>query len=397
VPELDPKTLIIIAAITLIITSGAILISSIINRHVAGAKQWALGYMLIATGVILQTTQQYIHPIFSIVLMNQLITAGCYLAWMGARIFQRKSPLPLRYFIIVQLILLLMFTLIGLEGSGFTNRVVLMSAVIALLSALTARELITNYNKKNIATTITGITFALLAIVFIARGISIEIFPERGNMLTAGKAPVITYFITLIFNILITFGFIIMLTERLENRLQQLADTDFLTGLDSRRAIVNSAERLISRGQYENSNTALLMMDLDKFKQVNDTYGHLAGDAVLCHFAKTMRQCLRPNDLIGRMGGEEFVAILANSSFSDTTAAAERLRAAFESEPTQFNDQLIDTTVSIGISATEDGADNFDQLFKEADHALYHAKRTGRNRIASHSDTAKIKTEESIS
>ncbi|MCW8888608.1 MAG: GGDEF domain-containing protein, partial [Gammaproteobacteria bacterium] len=179
------------------------------------------------------------------------------------------------------------------------------------------------------------------------------------------------------------FGFVIMLTERLENRLRHLADTDYLTGLNSRRAVVKTAERLISRGNKSNKPTSLVMLDLDNFKVINDTYGHPAGDELLRHFGRMMRDCFRPDDLIGRMGGEEFVAVLAETKLSDAYEAAERLRATFGDKPVLVHGQDINATVSIGISTTESGSENFSQLFNRADKELYQAKKSGRNRISS--------------
>ena len=389
-PALDTNTLIIVTAITLILTSGAILISWQINRQIVGAKHWSLGYLLLASGILLQATQEYLNPLISIGLANHIIVSGFYFTWMGSRVFQGRPLLPVRHFIILHLALFMMLVLLKLESSGLADRTILMSAILGVLSLLIASELLRNNSQKNLSATITGTVFVLLSIAFIARGISVEILPERGNMVTAGKHSHITYLFAIIFNIPIAFGFIIMLTEQLENRLQKLANTDFLTGLHSRRAIVNTADRLISRSNRSSSFTSLVMMDLDHFKNINDTYGHQAGDALLSHFAEVMRQCFRPDDLIGRMGGEEFIAILTNTRFSDAIDAAERLRATFEKESVPFNGQHISATVSIGIATTEHGAETFNQLFKEADKALYHAKGTGRNCVASIINSSEI-------
>jgi len=394
---LDTNTLIVVTAITLILTASAILISWLINRQIAGANHWSLGYLFLASGILLQATQEYLNPLISIGLANHTIVAGGYLIWMGSRMFQGRQALPFHYFIILQLVLFMMLALLKLESSGLADRTILMSAILGALSLLIASELLRKNAQRNLSTTITGIVFVLLAIAFIARGLSVEILPKQGNMVTVGKHSHITYLFAIVFNIPIAFGFIIMLTERLENRLQKLANTDFLTGLHSRRAIVEAADRLISRSNRSHSSTSLVMMDLDHFKNINDTYGHQAGDALLSHFADTMRQCFRPDDLIGRIGGEEFIAILTNTGFSDAMESAERLRTTFEKEPTAFSGHQIDATVSIGIATTEHGAETFNQLFKDADKALYHAKGTGRNCIASILDSAIVPVNSTIS
>ncbi|MCW8825854.1 MAG: GGDEF domain-containing protein [Gammaproteobacteria bacterium] len=382
-PLLDTQTLIIITVITLILTAGAILLTWMINRKMPGANHWALGYLLIATGVLLQGTQEFLHPIISKGFANHSFAAGFYLLWMGTRIFQNKEALSLRYFIVMHLMLLMMLVLLGLDSSGLVERTILMSLLLGSISFLISFDLLRDRSDNNFSHTVIGIIFALLTIAFIARGFGAGMMPESGTMVSAGRHSHITYLFAIIFNIVVAFGFVIMLTERLENRLRHLADTDYLTGLNSRRAVVKTAERLISRGNKSNKPTSLVMLDLDNFKVINDTYGHPAGDELLRHFGRMMRDCFRPDDLIGRMGGEEFVAVLAETKLSDAFEAAERLRATFGNKPVLVHGQDINATVSIGISTTESGSENFSQLFNRADKELYQAKQSGRNRISS--------------
>jgi diguanylate cyclase (GGDEF)-like protein len=379
VPLLDIQTLICVTVITLVLTASAILLTWLINRNIPGASHWAVGYLLIATGVVLQGTQEQLHPIISIGLANHSFAAGFYIIWMGARIFQDKLALPLRNFVIMHGALFISLLLFGLESGALVERTILMSLLLGFISLLIAKDLLHRHTQHNLSNTIIGVIFALLAISFMARGITVEMLPQSGTIVTGGRHSQATYLFAIIFNIVVAFGFIIMLTERLEKRLKQLADTDFLTGLKSRRAVVQTAERLISRANKNSDPTSLVMLDLDNFKVINDTYGHPAGDALLCHFSKMMRDCFRPDDLIGRMGGEEFVAVLAKTKLKDAIKTAERLRTTFENQPALINGQDINATVSIGIATTEGGAKSFKQLFKEADHALYQAKGSGRN------------------
>ncbi len=382
-PPLDTPTLIIVTAIALTLTSVAILISWQINRRISGASHWSLGCVLIAVSVLLRAASSYLHPIFSIGLAIHILVAGFYLAWMGTRIFQGKRSLPLRHFVFMQITLLLVLYLVGIGSGGFAVRTILVSGILGLFSLLIANDLLRSQVPSKLSTTFTGCILILLSIAFIVRGLSIEILLEGGNIITAGTHSKVTYLFGIVFSIAITFGLIIMLNERLEDRLQKLADTDFLTGLNSRRAIVKAGERMILRNSLDKSPTSMVIMDLDNFKIVNDTYSHLAGDATLRHFAKTMRHCFRPNDLLGRLGGEEFIAILANTRLNDAIEAAERLRVTFEKEPTRFNKQMINATVSVGIATAEHGAESFNQLFKDADHSLYQSKNSGRNQVSS--------------
>ena len=204
---LDTNTLIVVTAITLILTASAILISWLINRQIAGANHWSLGYLFLASGILLQATQEYLNPLISIGLANHTIVAGGYLIWMGSRMFQGRQALPFHYFIILQLVLFMMLALLKLESSGLADRTILMSATLGALSLLIASELLRKNAQRNLSTTITGIVFVLLAIAFIARGLSVEILPKQGNMVTVGKHSHITYLFAIVFNIPIRLWF----------------------------------------------------------------------------------------------------------------------------------------------------------------------------------------------
>jgi two-component system, cell cycle response regulator len=174
-------------------------------------------------------------------------------------------------------------------------------------------------------------------------------------------------------------------TERLRDSVQtsiELAITDALTGLHNRRYmethIAGLVEQALSRGQP----LAVLVLDIDHFKLVNDTHGHDTGDEVLREFALRVRKAIRGIDLACRYGGEEFVVVMPETDLAAATAVAERLRQRIASEPfpIQQGAQGIDVTISIGIAALG-GNDDAASVIKRADQALYRAKRNGRNRV----------------
>jgi two-component system, cell cycle response regulator len=174
-------------------------------------------------------------------------------------------------------------------------------------------------------------------------------------------------------------------TERLRDSVQtsiELAITDALTGLHNRRYmethIAGLVEQALSRGQL----LAVLVLDIDHFKLVNDTHGHDAGDEVLREFALRVRKAIRGIDLACRYAGEEFVVVMPETDLAAATAVAERLRRRIASEPfpIQQGAQGIDVTISIGIAALG-GNDDAASVIKRADQALYRAKRNGRNRV----------------
>ncbi|MBI5922491.1 MAG: diguanylate cyclase [Betaproteobacteria bacterium] len=170
--------------------------------------------------------------------------------------------------------------------------------------------------------------------------------------------------------------------KRLEAELRELATTDTLTGLSNRRHFLARLEEELARvKRLDALHTAVLMLDLDFFKRVNDEYGHLTGDAVLVHFATLMREALRKIDTGGRVGGEEFAIILAGADQAAAQVFAERLRSKVASTPLRQHGTEILVTVSIGISVLDPADASADAVLMRADGALYHAKRSGRNRV----------------
>lgn len=170
--------------------------------------------------------------------------------------------------------------------------------------------------------------------------------------------------------------------ENNEAQLLALATTDFLTGLANRRSFMEKMQNELARLQRAPTQGATVMMlDLDHFKHVNDTYGHAAGDAVLRHVAQLMRDNVRKIDLCGRLGGEEFAILLPYTHLNAAQNFAERLRAVVGSSPTRVDGHTISITISIGLSALEPTDELPDRALARADEALYRAKATGRNRV----------------
>jgi diguanylate cyclase (GGDEF)-like protein len=137
----------------------------------------------------------------------------------------------------------------------------------------------------------------------------------------------------------------------------------------------------MTRTRLTNRRAALLTFDLDRFKGINDKYGHPAGDTVLVTFCRLATSQLRPTDLFGRMGGEEFASLLPDTTWQDALQLAERLRAAFEATCHTVAEQPFTATVSVGVATSNDASFDLSALLVAADQALYRAKALGRNRV----------------
>jgi diguanylate cyclase (GGDEF)-like protein/PAS domain S-box-containing protein len=172
--------------------------------------------------------------------------------------------------------------------------------------------------------------------------------------------------------------------KALEAELTRLAERDTLTGIDNRRTFCTAVEREIARARRYGRPLALAMIDIDRFKRVNDGFGHAAGDAVIRHVVQTVGFGLRRHDLFGRWGGEEFAVALPEAGPEFAGAIAERIRRSVEASPTRLpggGGLPVAVTVSIGISALAPG-ETLEALADRADRAMYAAKEAGRNRVA---------------
>jgi two-component system cell cycle response regulator len=160
----------------------------------------------------------------------------------------------------------------------------------------------------------------------------------------------------------------------------RMAVTDGLTNLANRKQLDSILADEISRARRYGRSLSVLMLDIDHFKSINDTYGHLAGDCVLTGLASTLQKRLRPNDRLGRYGGEEFCAILPETPLANALRIAEDLRALVETHAFVTDHKEIRVTISVGIATLQNEADR-SELYRRADEKLYTAKHAGRNRV----------------
>jgi len=158
------------------------------------------------------------------------------------------------------------------------------------------------------------------------------------------------------------------------------AYSDPLTGLNNRAAFEKSIEQEIDLATRHDHTLSLMMMDIDRFKQINDNYGHIVGDAVLKSFADCIVECMRSSDIVFRYGGEEFVILLRNTKIAGAQLLAERMRKNVEEMKFDYNKIKLNISVSIGLAELQEGDDRL-ELVERADALLYKAKEGGRNRV----------------
>lgn len=169
-------------------------------------------------------------------------------------------------------------------------------------------------------------------------------------------------------------------TQRSKSHFEHQASTDALTGIYNRHWMSKAFPRALHRCALNKQPFAVMVVDIDHFKKINDTYGHLIGDLALKAVAKCMSENLRPHDLLARYGGEEFAVLLTEADLESAKMVAERLRTKISAVEIQANDTKFHVTLSIGITPTQND-DKLENLIHEADQALYRAKQNGRDRV----------------
>lgn len=188
-------------------------------------------------------------------------------------------------------------------------------------------------------------------------------------------------YIALLLVILASIGLLLFRVKRSQLRFKRMSSLDGLTGILNHQHFMSEAERLLHIQEKKLGTACLISIDLDHFKQVNDTHGHAMGDIVLQYTVAVLQEHLRPSDLFGRLGGEEFGILLAGCSSSQAVVTAHRLRVAIEASPVEDEGRIVALSVSVGVASTERCGYELARLCREADTALYRAKRTGRNRV----------------
>jgi diguanylate cyclase (GGDEF)-like protein len=194
----------------------------------------------------------------------------------------------------------------------------------------------------------------------------------------------------MVFATLLLFSFVGMFVAESKRRLHDETRIDSLTGLRNRRALEEIALHEIGVSLNTGRSLAMLMMDIDHFKRLNDTWGHSLGDRALRAIGGILLTVTGADDLVMRMGGEEFAVLLPGYDMNSAARVAERLRATVEGLRLNENDEIATFTVSIGVGVWRDGERGWTDMLRRADVALYRAKREGRNRVVMCSDGASV-------
>ncbi|MEX8494938.1 diguanylate cyclase [Sphaerotilus sp.] len=350
-------------------------------------RTWACGSLLLLLGFLFVPMRLWIPLGPAILLSNTLLAMGMTFYGQAVYRFVLRKNLPRAGWVTFAGGLVLL-TWMALHPVPYAYYSAMVSFWIALLQVSILRVLLREGWRAETSLRTVAITLVVCWAALVVRGVHALWVPEcYADLMQPGWVQGLTLLMAFLAVIGTSFGFLLANFERTQRRMELLAAHDDLTGCYNRVTARTMLEHLLDRCRRERTPMALVLLDLDHFKRVNDEHGHLVGDLVLQRFSEAVRQRLRASDVFGRMGGEEFCIGLPLTDREGAIELAEDLRQTVEAMAViGRNDQPLRVTVSAGVVAVglaqlEDLSTTVELLYGGADDLLYRAKHLGRNRI----------------
>lgn len=379
----DMRTLIVFAGACHLLFAVLMAAYWSLRRDDRALAIWAVSNFVGAFGWLLIGLRGHVPDWASIAAGNALLQFDLMLIWAGTRAFTgRRIPWPV--VVSPAVIILALFTVVPWVRDDVGHRVVAVNIALLLALVLVAVDASRDRRVENLRARRIVLLALLGAVVAnITRAVLSANLTPGADFLGRNEAQEVGMFVFCLAPLAWNIGLLLMSRERLENELHQIARTDPLTSLYNRAGFAELAQREIGRRSHAQPTASVLVMDLDEFKYVNDTFGHIAGDRLLSALAERVKAALRPEDVVARFGGDEFCALLPCTSLAEGQLIAERVRSAVEGLVIEIGDVQISTTISVGVAEVAAGSDDVYRTLAVADDALYRAKRQGPNRVAS--------------
>jgi diguanylate cyclase (GGDEF)-like protein len=373
--SLDVATLYLVATMVAAML-GTMLLFFGRQENIPALKWWGTAYLLGAASVALWTLGgNRLGDILSLAL-SAVGFVACGMVWNASRVFHGRKP-NLPGLVLGAIAWIAAVTTIAPEASA--TRVTVGAGIVAIYAALTAAELWSE-RRRTLQKRWPAIVVPALHGFVLMLPILLGDLLHRHEEIFSGSIWVTVFSIELVLYAVGTVFVIFMLvSERTVTVHRTAASMDPLTGMFNRRGFVEATSRVIEREANAGRPVTVLIFDIDHFKSINDRFGHPAGDEILKLFATVVVNTLRISDLSGRIGGEEFAALLP-CSLEEGVIAAERVREAFAASGIAVEEGPVETSVSIGVAGGPAGTE-LEVLLAAADTALYQAKRSGRNRV----------------
>jgi diguanylate cyclase (GGDEF)-like protein len=377
--ELDLRT---IAVLSTVLAALVFVALAAVARDYPPADQpelryWSVGVGLLALGWSLFASRGSVHDGVSVVLANLLLYLAFLFLLFALRAFLRLPvfrwrdlPGPFLQLAVSSVFLWVI--------PHLTARIVLGALLVAVVLGEAARTLWVHAPRPQpMAYHVVGVSLVVMAGILVLRAFVQAVLAPVDDAMRTSFMQVTVYAMANMAPLIATLGFLLMINDRALRELHRLAICDPLTGLVNRRELERRAERLLVD---RDARLAVVAIDADHFKQINDSHGHEAGDRVLVALASRLTAAARPGDVVGRLGGEEFVMLLPQAEAGEAFERAEALRAAVAGPPLRLRGDALAVTVSIGV-ALRGAETTLAELLRRADHAMYAAKAAGRNRV----------------
>ncbi len=383
-PKFDLRTIIFMSMLLTFMLSMLLAITRTHHKEVHGPGYWAVGNLVIGLGMVLVLIQLDATKVLFLPGMA-LIGAGLSLFINGIQAFIGRKPNH-RIPVLVFFLLMIIDAYFMLTQHDVRSTVVLGAIIFAAIYLYCAR--LTFSRDEGVVGSLYWIAsslYLLMAILMLGRAVyASQVGAEVFDSFATWPVNAYTFMLGAVSQFFISSLFVLILSYKLSQNLESIATIDSLTGVLNRRGLEDAALKMQDICKRINLSMAVLLIDIDHFKKVNDQHGHLCGDDVLRHLAKEIANILRSSDVLGRYGGEEFCAFLPNTTESDALGLAERIRAGVEASPLKLNHGAIKATVSIGVADSVRAGYDFKGLVATADSAMYGAKNGGRNRVVSY-------------
>lgn len=379
--SLDAHTLIFAGGVSAFMTMLALVAARRgFPASIAGLGLWGAGSCAQAAGALLLSFRSGLPEAIPAIVGPTLLVLGQSLILHAVRRFHGDRYRPA--LIYTPAIAMLVGATIFFYASDQINvRAAIYSAASFVPLVLSTYLLATGFRERLVAPArLAAAAFSLIALLLLYQALH-SIVLEIGLLDSQNFSYILFVAMYGGLNVLATFGFLLMANERLRTEIERMATLDSLTEVFNRRTFVKLAEVELARAERSGARVAIVFVDIDRFKRINDEHGHAVGDRVLLEFVGCTRNVLRRQDIFGRFGGEEFCLLLPETGMDEARQAAERVRQAIAETEIRIDSLRVSCTVSAGVSGTEVHGSEFDRMLKGADEALYLAKRNGRDRV----------------
>ena len=380
---MDPRTALLMASLMSLLNGGVLglMHRSLIREVRRSAVDWRIGTLLFACGGLLMALRDRFAEGFILPIAYGLGFIGATLYWRANRSFCGVSSA--RWMFVPAILGIIAVYVLSVWRPEAAIRIAIASMLFSGLMLAAGHALLISQRIDVVLSrrVLIGVLFVvggmmLLRAVFFVMTVA---NPDLSDNI--GWVDATTSVLLPILPVVGTTAFLLMCLERSRPALQRAAYTDDLTGLQNRRSITRAGERLFASARQSGRGFAIAVIDVDYFKQINDRYGHAHGDAALCHIAEVLKPACPVPHLLGRQGGEEFVALLQADDEAAAVALAEALRTAVNAAPFEADGASLSISASIGVAAMVQSDREYDDVLRRADAALYAAKARGRNRV----------------